>query len=77
MKSESFLTLHRQQHNRIFQTQKRSKDITINNYISGSTKILRSCENTFCVQRKQNKNFIQQFFSFKDLDYFNDVLLLF
>ncbi len=34
-------------------------------YISGSTVILWSYENTFCVQRKQEYDFIQQFIFFR------------
>ncbi len=61
MKSKSFLTLHSQQRNYHVQGQKGSIDIKI---LSGSTVILLSYENTFCAQRKQKYDFIQQFLLF-------------
>ncbi len=50
MTSESFLTLHRQQHNWMFKAQKR-KIVMWYQWVQPVT--LRSCENTFCLQRKQ------------------------
>ncbi len=57
MKFESFLTLHRQQWNYHIHI------VTCD--ISGSTVMVWSYENAFCVQRNKNKDFIQQFLLFR------------
>ncbi len=51
MKSETFLTLHRQQHNN-HEAQKGSKDI-VKIVISGLTLIYMKLREYFCVQRKR------------------------